>query len=80
MHRDYSTQTIIFTDSDGRVTSGQLLNNGTYPLLGNDISLTVPNQAFRFILNGTDDWGNIFTDYDKFVKKPRNFFILIEKR
>jgi hypothetical protein len=78
--RDYSTQTIIFTDSDGRVTSGQLLNNGTYPLLGNDISLTVPNQAFRFILNGTDDWDNIFTDYDKFVKKPRNFFILIEKR
>lgn len=78
--RDYSAQTITFTDSNGRVTSGQLLNSGTYPLFGDNINLTVPDQAFRFILNGTDDWNNIYSDYDKFVKKPRNFFILIEKR
>lgn len=78
--RDYSAQTITFTDSNGRVTTGQLLNSGTYPLFGDDLKLTVPDQSFRFVLNGVDDWDNIYSDYDKFVKKPRNYFVLIEKR
>lgn len=78
--RNYSAQTITFTDSNGKITTGQMMDSGTYPLFGDDIKINVPDQAFRFILNGTDDWDNIFTDYDKFVKKPRNFFIQIKKR
>lgn len=78
--RDYSAGTITFIDSRGRKTTAQLMAKGTYPLYGDDIKITVPNQAFKFVLNGTDDWDNIFTDYDKFVKKVRSYFTLIEKR
>lgn len=78
--RDYSAQTITFTDANGKITTGQFLNNGTYPLFGDNLNITVPNNAFRFILNGTDDWNNIYSDYDKFVKRPRNFFVLLKKR
>lgn len=78
--RDYSAGTITFTDSDGKVTTTQPMDKGTYPIFGDNIKLTVPNQAFKFALNGTDDWTNIFSDYDKFVKRPRSYYILIKKR
>lgn len=78
--RDYSAGTITFKDPDGKTTVGQLMDQGTYNLYGDNIKLAVPNQAFKFALNGTDDWTNIFSDYDKFVKKPRSYYMLIRKR
>lgn len=79
--RDYANNTISFTDSKGTVTIGQMLDKGTYNVYKDDsrsYDLTVANQAFGFQLSGTDDWTNIYSDYDKFAKRPRLFFILVE--
>jgi hypothetical protein len=77
--RDYSTGTISFTDANGKVTTGVLELPGSYSLSENGHNITVPNNAFSFNLNGTDDWTNIFNDYDKIVKRPRKFFVLVTK-
>jgi hypothetical protein len=76
--RDYSTGTISFTDANDKVTAGVLEAPGDHAL-GDGFNITVLNNAFSFNLNGTDDWGNIYSDYDKFVKKPRKFFVLVTK-
>lgn len=77
--RDYSAGTITFTDKDGKQTVGKLVNAGTIDV-GYDKSFTVTNNAFQFDLNGTDDWTNIYSDYDKFVKKPRIFWVSVTKQ
>lgn len=77
--RDYSTNTITFTDKNGVRTMGKLVNSGTEDL-GNGLSMNVKDNAFTFDLNGTDDWTNIYTDYDKFVKKPRKYWISVSKQ
>jgi hypothetical protein len=76
--RDYSTNTISFTDANGRITTGVLEVSGSYEL-GDGFNITVPNNAFSFNLSGTDDWTNIYNDYDKFVKRPRKFFVMVTK-
>ncbi len=76
--RDYAENTITFTDKDGNVTVGRLENAGTEDL-GYDKSFTITDNAFTFTLNGTDDWTNIYQDYDKFVKKPRKYWISVKK-
>lgn len=76
--RNYSENTVTFTDKDGHVTVGRLEGAGTEDL-GNDKSFTIDDYAFTFSLNGTDDWTNIYTDYDKFVKKPRKYWISVKK-
>jgi len=76
--RDYTTGTVTFTFEDGRTTTGTFESSGTEDL-GNGLSHTIQNFAFVFDLNGTDDWDNIYTDYDKFVKNPRKYWIEVEK-
>lgn len=77
--RNYSLGTISFTDKNGKVTTGTLENAGTYDL-GNGKSVTIPNNAFSFTLNGVDDWTNIYSDFDKFAKKPRKYYIMVTKQ
>lgn len=76
--RDYSAGTVTFTDANGNVTTGAFVGAGTEDL-GWDKSFTVTDNALAFSLNGTDDWTNIYQDYDKFVKKARKFWISIKK-
>ena len=77
--RDYAANTITFTDQDGRRTTASLQSAGTEDL-GNGLSMTIGDQAFSFALSGTDDWTNIYSDYDKFVKNPRRLWVLLTKR
>ncbi|MCX2837863.1 hypothetical protein OQ279_06820 [Salinimicrobium sp. MT39] len=76
--RNYTNGTITFTFEDGRTTTGTFEGPGTEDL-GNGLSKTIENYAFAFNLNGTDDWDNIYSDYDKFVKKPRRYWIDVVK-
>lgn len=76
--RNYSDGTVSFIDKDGKTTIGKLLDAGTVDV-GYDKSFTVSNQAFQFSLNGTDDWTNIYSDYDKFAKKPRILWVSVTK-
>ena len=73
--RNYATGMVTFTFADGSTTQGVFVESATTVDLGFDQSKTVDNQAFQFELSGTDDWDNIYSDYDKFVKKPRTFWV-----
>jgi hypothetical protein len=77
--RNYANNTITFTFADGSVKTGSFIGPGTQDL-GNNLSKTTANNAFVFDLNGTDDWDAIYSDYDKFVKKPRRYWIDITKQ
>jgi hypothetical protein len=77
--RNYTTGTITFTFADGTTKVGTFESAGTEDL-GNGNKKTIANNAFAFNLNGTDDWGSIYSDYDKFVKKPRRFWIDVTKK
>lgn len=74
--RDYVNNTISFIDANGKTTTGQFLPAGDYTVYEGKV-LTVENNAFGFNLSGVDDWTNIYSDYDKFVKRPRIFFVLV---
>lgn len=74
--RDYVNNTISFIDANGKTTTGQFLDAGDYPVYEGKV-LTVEKNAFGFNLSGVDDWTNIYSDYDKFVKRPRIFFVLV---
>lgn len=76
--RDYAAGTVTFTDANGKQTTGRFEGSGTEDL-GYDKSYTITDYAFSFTLNGTDDWTNIYQDYDKFVKKPRKYWIPVKK-
>lgn len=78
--RNYATGMVTFTFADGSTSSGVFIESATTVDLGFDQTKTVENQAFQFQLNGTDDWDNIYSDYDKFVKKPRTFWIDLVKQ
>ena len=77
--RNYTTETIIFTFSDGSKVTGSLIGAGTEDM-GYGKSKTTLDQAFVFNLQGTDDWTNIYSDYDKFVKRPRRYWIDVTKQ
>lgn len=77
--RNYTNGTITFTFPDGTTTTGTLESAGTQDL-GNGLSKIIENLALAFNLNGTDDWDNIYSDYDKFVKRPRIYWIEINKQ
>lgn len=76
---DYSDNTITFVFDDGRRVVGKLVESTTIDL-GNGNSKVITDQAFEFTLNGTDDWVNIYSDYDKFVQKPRVFWVEVKRR
>lgn len=77
--RNYTTGQITFTFEDGSTTSGVLVGPGTEEFPDNR-SKTTTEQALAFTLSGTDDWDNIYSDYDKFAKRPRRFWIDLEKQ
>lgn len=77
--RNYSNNTVTFTFSDGTQTVGSFIGPQTIDL-GNGLSKTVTTNAFEFSLSGTDDWDAIYSDYDKFVKRPRKFWVDVEKQ
>ena len=72
--RDYSAGTVTFTFESGATTTATLRLAGTYDQ-GWGMTKTVLNHSFEFALEGTDDWNNIYTDYDKFVKRPRKYWV-----
>lgn len=77
--RNYTNSTITFTFSDGSTGVGTFKSAGVVDL-GNGKIKTIANQSFEFVLNGVDDWTNIYSDYDKFVKNPRRFWIDVTKK
>lgn len=77
--RNYATGTITFIDKEGNESTGTLESAGTYDM-GNNLSVTVSNNAFAFNINGVDDWTYIYTDYDVFVKKARKYYIMVTKQ
>lgn len=79
--RNYTTGLVTFIFADGSKASGSFEGPGTEVVYADEnLSKTIENQAFAFTLNGTDDWDNIYSDYDKFVKKVRKYWIDIKKR
>ena len=76
--RNYNTGNLIITFSDGTSVSGNFVGAGTEDL-GNGLSKTITQNALVFNLNGTNDWDKIYSDYDKFVKNPRKFWIDLTK-
>ncbi|RYU90896.1 hypothetical protein EWM62_09670 [Mucilaginibacter terrigena] len=77
---DYNANKVIFKSADGTTTTATFVSPGTTTDLGNGKSRTVTDNSFMFTLNGTDDWNNIYSDYDKFVKHPRVYWIDVKKQ
>ena len=77
--RNYATGTVTFTFSDGTTKTASFDTPGVYDL-GNGQTRTLSTQAFTFSLSGVDDWTNIYSDYDRFVKRPRKYWIDISKQ
>jgi hypothetical protein len=75
---NYASNTVTFTFADNSTSTGTFEGAGTTNL-GNGLNKTVTDNAFKFTLNGVDDWNNIYSDYDKFVKHPRIFWIDVKK-
>lgn len=78
--RNYALGTVTFTFEDGSTQTGAFIEAATTEDLGNGLSKTTDGHAFSFDLAGTDDWDNIYSDYDKFVKKPRKFWVDLIKQ
>ena len=58
------------------------IRDRTYTLFqggGYTNTVTLPNNAFSFQINGVDEWTYIYTDYDVFAKQARKFFVLVTK-
>jgi hypothetical protein len=76
--RDYTANTVTFTFTNGTTKTGTFRSAGTLDL-GNSKTKVITDNAFDFTLNGVDDWANIYSDYDKFVKRPRRYWIEVKK-
>lgn len=76
--RNYATGTLTISFADGQTQVGSFIGAGTEDL-GNGLSKTTTDHALVFNLAGTDDWDNIYSDYDKFVKQPRRYWIDLER-
>ena len=77
--RDYTTDVLTLIFADGTRVNCSFLG-ATTENLGNNLTKTIQHNAFAFALNGTDDWDAIYSDYDKFVKKPRRYWIEVKKQ
>ena len=76
--RNYSANTVTFTFSDGKTATGMFISPGTEDFGNGNKKITTDN-AFAFTLNGSDDYGNIYSDFDKIVKRPRKYWIDVKK-
>lgn len=77
--RNYAAGTVTFTFADGTAKLSTFSGAGTVNL-GDGKSRIITDNAFSFSLIGVDDWGNIYNDYDKFVKNPRKYWVDVKKR
>lgn len=82
--RDYVNNTISFTDANGKVTIGQMMEAGDYTIYKDDsrnYTLTVQKNALGFKLSGKDEWDSsiIYTDFAKMAIAARYYFALIER-
>ena len=77
--RDYSNNTVTFISPEGKRTTAIFKGPATIDL-GNNLSKTITDNAFEFTLSGVDDWTNIYSDYDKFVKNPRRYWVEVKKQ
>lgn len=77
--RNYANGTVVFTFPNGSTTTGVFATAGTEDL-GHGQSKIITDYALAFSLNGTDDWDKIYSDYDKFVKRPRRYWIELNKQ
>jgi len=76
--RNYSTGLVTFTFANGTTTSGNFISAGTETVYGT-ITRTTIDHAISFALSGVDNWDKIYSDYDKFVSRPRRYWIDITK-
>jgi hypothetical protein len=80
---DYTNNTIKFIFGNGTSYSALFKGSQTVTLGKNqdnqDYTKVITDHAFEFTLNGTDDWGSIYSDYDKVVKKPRRFWVDVKR-
>jgi hypothetical protein len=76
--RNYANGTIRIEFPDGTASVCRLIEAGVQDM-GGGRSKTTTYYALEFSLSGTDDWTNIYSDYDKFVKRPRRYWIDITK-
>lgn len=76
--RDYANNTITFISPGGKRSSAVFTGAKTIDL-GNNLKKTITDNAFDFTLSGVDDWANIYSDYDKFVKNPHRYWIEVKK-
>lgn len=78
--RNYSDNTITFTDASGHETVCSMLDEGEYSVYtGTSLKVETGHNAFQFALKGTDDWTNIYSDYDKFAKNPHTYYLIVEQ-
>lgn len=75
---DYTHNVVIFTFDDGSTTTCTFNGAGTVSL-GNSLSKTITDNAFTFTLSSADDWNDIYSDYDKIVRRPRMLWIDVKK-
>ncbi|MBK0378909.1 hypothetical protein [Mucilaginibacter segetis] len=76
---NYSDNTVTFTFADGTTKKCTFDGAGTVDL-GNGKSKTITDNAFTFALSGADDYGNIYSDYDKIVKRPYKLWVDVKKQ
>ena len=88
--RSYTNNTVTFKFADGSTKvatfrTGAYTYTDDYSATGNkkDIyrkTVAAGLNSFEFTLSGNDDWGAIYSDLDKFVKKPRRYWIDVKKQ
>jgi hypothetical protein len=80
--RNYSLKTITYEFEDGSTLVGKVQPAGTVVELGdgNKRTITAETSLQFTITGGADDWSAIYSDYDKIVKRPRVFWIDLEKQ
>lgn len=71
---NYANNTITLTFDDGTVKTCTYDGAGTVTL-GNGLSKTIANNAFTFTLTGADDYNDIYSDFDKVVKRPYTLWV-----
>jgi len=72
--RNYSTGLVTFSFANGTTTSGTFISAGTETVYGT-VTKTTIDHAISFTLSGVDNWSKIYSDYDKFVSRPRKYWI-----
>lgn len=69
---------VTITDAAGNQTKGYMIPAGEYENNGGS-KTTITTMAIKFdIAGGTDDWTNIYSEYDKLAAKPRAMWIEFE--